>query len=248
MTAGQTHDRQIADRLLDDLGPRIIVLADKAYDADRIRELVQNQDATPTFLPKSNRKWKPCFRKRLYRERNLIERFLSKLKHVRRVATRYDKLDAIFPRWSSSPQSGLGCVLIALGLVSRRRGVSDRNGPGLPAVHDGAVPFLPFARQRLFDAIKAVLVACMWWEGRNAEPTAVSSTVSRCRPPKRLGCTAMMPARRSRPASATSRPPRPATCSMLWSVRSASRDCDGAPFIYRAMRERIFLSRLHIRR
>ena len=27
-----------------------------------------------------------------YRERNLIERFFSKLKHFRRVATRYDKL------------------------------------------------------------------------------------------------------------------------------------------------------------
>jgi transposase len=34
--------------------------------------------------------------KRLYRERNLIERFFSKLKHFRRVATRYDKLAANF--------------------------------------------------------------------------------------------------------------------------------------------------------
>ena len=46
--------------------------------------------------PKSNRKWKPCFSRRLYRERNLIERFFSKLKHFRRVATRYDKLAANF--------------------------------------------------------------------------------------------------------------------------------------------------------
>jgi transposase len=36
------------------------------------------------------------FSKRLYRERNLIERFVSKLKHFRRVATRYDKLAANF--------------------------------------------------------------------------------------------------------------------------------------------------------
>ena len=48
--------------------------------------------ATPTIPAKSNRKWKPCFSKRLYRERNLIERFFSRLKHFRRVATRYDKL------------------------------------------------------------------------------------------------------------------------------------------------------------
>ncbi len=81
LTAGQTHDGQ---------------LADKAYDADRIRELIQDQGATPNIPPKSNRRWKPCFSKRLYRERNLIERFFSKLKHFRRVATRYDKLAANF--------------------------------------------------------------------------------------------------------------------------------------------------------
>ncbi len=72
------------------------MLADKAYDADRIRELIQNQGATPNIPPKSNRKWKRCFSERLYRERNLIERFFSKLKHFRRVATRYDKLAANF--------------------------------------------------------------------------------------------------------------------------------------------------------
>ena len=70
----------------------MIVLADKAYDSDRIRELIHEQGATPNIPPKSNRKWKPCFSKRLYRERNLIERFFSKLKHFRRIATRYDKL------------------------------------------------------------------------------------------------------------------------------------------------------------
>ena len=96
LTAGQTHDGQIADALLDHLGPRTIVLADKAYDADRIREMIQDQGATPNIPPKSNRRWKPCFSKRLYRERSLIERFFSKLKHFRRVATRYDKLAANF--------------------------------------------------------------------------------------------------------------------------------------------------------
>ena len=95
-TAGQTHNGQIADTLLNHLRPRTIVLADKAYDADRIRELIQDQGATPNISPKSNRRWKPCFSKRLYRERNLIERFFSKLKHFRRVATRYDKLAANF--------------------------------------------------------------------------------------------------------------------------------------------------------
>lgn len=91
VTAGQAHDGRVADALLDRL-PRTIVLADKACDSDRIRELIQKQGATPNIPPKSNWRWKPCFSKRLYRERNLIERFFSKLKHFRRVATRYDKL------------------------------------------------------------------------------------------------------------------------------------------------------------
>jgi len=42
--------------------------------------------------PKANRKWRPCFSKALYRGRNLVERFFSKLKHFRRIATCYDKL------------------------------------------------------------------------------------------------------------------------------------------------------------
>ena len=96
LTAGQTHHGQIADTLLNRLRSRTIVLADKAYDADRIRELIQDQEATPNIPPKSNRRWKPCFSKRLNRERNLIERFFSKLKDFRGVATRYDKVATNF--------------------------------------------------------------------------------------------------------------------------------------------------------
>ncbi|SCZ20656.1 Transposase DDE domain-containing protein [Afifella marina DSM 2698] len=64
------------------------MLADKTYDADRIRELIQNQGATQNIPSKSNRRRKACFSTRLYRERNLIESFFSKSRHYRRVATR----------------------------------------------------------------------------------------------------------------------------------------------------------------
>ena len=36
------------------------------------------------------------FSKRLYRKRNLVERFFNKIKHYRAVATRYDKRDDNF--------------------------------------------------------------------------------------------------------------------------------------------------------
>jgi hypothetical protein len=42
--------------LLDQLAPRAIVLADKAYDANRIRELIQDQGAAPNIPLKNN----PC--------------------------------------------------------------------------------------------------------------------------------------------------------------------------------------------
>ncbi len=46
----------------------------------------------PNIPAKTNRKWRPSFSKTLYRERNQVARFFSKLKHFRRIATRYDKL------------------------------------------------------------------------------------------------------------------------------------------------------------
>src|SRR3954470_13591350 len=42
--------------------------------------------------PKTNRKDPICFSRYLYKVRNLIERFFNKIKHYRRIATRYDKL------------------------------------------------------------------------------------------------------------------------------------------------------------
>lgn len=92
LTAGQSHDGQAADDLLDHVKAGTIVLADKAYDADRIRSSLREKGAFANIPPKANRRSKPYFSRWLYRERNLVERFFSKLKHFRRVATRYDKL------------------------------------------------------------------------------------------------------------------------------------------------------------
>ena len=47
--------------------------------------------------PKSNRNYPICFSPYLCRARNSVERFFKKIKHCRRVATRYDKLAANYP-------------------------------------------------------------------------------------------------------------------------------------------------------
>ena len=48
LTAGQSHDGQAADELLDRVGTGTITLADKAYDADRIRASLRERGASPS--------------------------------------------------------------------------------------------------------------------------------------------------------------------------------------------------------
>jgi transposase len=91
---GETHDNRLCSALLTGLRPRTMVLADRGYDADWIRALVIEQGAWANIPPKRNRKDPICFSPHLYRARNLVERFFNKIKHCRRIATRYDKLAA----------------------------------------------------------------------------------------------------------------------------------------------------------
>jgi len=91
LTAGQTHDSQPAPAMLEAMREGTILLADKAYDSDAIRQLAENKKAWANIPPKSNRKKSFAFSKFLYRYRNLVERFFNKLKQFRGIATRYDK-------------------------------------------------------------------------------------------------------------------------------------------------------------
>ena len=78
--------------MLNTLPRRCIVHADRAYDSNRIRDLIEEQGAVPNIPPKRNRVWKSCFSNSLYNGCNAIERMFCRLKDCRRLATRYDKL------------------------------------------------------------------------------------------------------------------------------------------------------------
>jgi transposase len=91
LTPGQAHDLACAEDLIEDVDPDALI-ADKAYDADRLIGALAGRDITPVIPPKANRKTKRDCDFALYRERNLIERFFNKIKHFRAIATRYDKL------------------------------------------------------------------------------------------------------------------------------------------------------------
>jgi transposase len=72
------------------------LLADKAYDTDAIRDDLKKRGIKPVIPPKSNRKVMIRYSKRLYRERNCIERVIGHLKINRAIATRYDQLTDSF--------------------------------------------------------------------------------------------------------------------------------------------------------
>ena len=92
---GQENDIQRASDLIKGLNPGH-VLADKAYDADHFHHAILKAGADVVIPPKRNRRIQHAYDKAIYKERNHIERFFNKLKHFRRVATRYDKLLANF--------------------------------------------------------------------------------------------------------------------------------------------------------
>ena len=94
LTPGEAHDNRLCSVLLAGLRPQTIVLADRGYDADWIRQFVREQGAWANIPPKKNRTSPIIFSPDLYRSRNLVERFLNKIKQCRRIATRYYKLAA----------------------------------------------------------------------------------------------------------------------------------------------------------
>jgi transposase len=68
------------------------VIADKGYDSDAFVLTINSIGAEAVIPPRSNRKEIRLYDEELYKERNLVERYFQKLKHYRRVATRYERL------------------------------------------------------------------------------------------------------------------------------------------------------------
>ena len=95
LSPGEARDVRLAGKLLSRLKVGSMLLADRGYDADWIRELtMKKRGAWANIPPKSNRTNPICFSPYLYRARNRVERFFNRIKQCRRVATRYDRLAA----------------------------------------------------------------------------------------------------------------------------------------------------------
>ena len=94
LSPGQASDYTEAAALIADL-PAGHVLGDKGYDSKALRDAIIKQDAIAVIPPRKTSPQVHCDYA-LYCERNLIERFFLKLKHLRRIATRYEQTPRAF--------------------------------------------------------------------------------------------------------------------------------------------------------
>lgn len=90
LTPGQRGDVTQAPALLAGWSARR-VLADKAYDSNALRHTVAAMGAEAVIPCNPTRKQPIPYDFEAYKARNLIERCFNKLKHFRRIATRYDR-------------------------------------------------------------------------------------------------------------------------------------------------------------
>ena len=68
------------------------VIADKGYDSDPLREWLSAQQVEVVIPSRRFRKQPRPYNRIRYKKRNIVERFINKVKRYRRTFTRYEKL------------------------------------------------------------------------------------------------------------------------------------------------------------
>ena len=92
LTPGQASDKQAAVGLIESLSRTSDLIADRGYDAMALVDLAAAKGVQAHIPTQKDRKRQRSIEPSIYRKRNLVERFFNKLKHFRRIATRFDKL------------------------------------------------------------------------------------------------------------------------------------------------------------
>ena len=95
LTPGQRNEITQAPALTQDVHD-CIVIADKGYDSDAFVHTLKSKGNHQVIPPRSNRKSPRNYDEHLYKERHLIECFFGKIKHFRRIFSRFDKAASSF--------------------------------------------------------------------------------------------------------------------------------------------------------
>jgi transposase len=92
LTGGEQSDHREADNLIDGIVFDCLI-ADKGYDSEPFVQSLRRM-GRKVVIPKRryNGRTGRKYDRHLYRERHLIECFIGKIKHYRRIFTRFEKL------------------------------------------------------------------------------------------------------------------------------------------------------------
>nr|WP_124087481.1 IS5 family transposase [Pseudogemmobacter humi] len=92
ITPGQDSDYTGYDLVMaDNLPQPAVLVADRGYESDKIREDIESHNALPMIPMRKNRKVRKAADMTIHTLRNMVERCFNKLKNSRRLATRHDK-------------------------------------------------------------------------------------------------------------------------------------------------------------
>ena len=106
LTAGQKHDITQAEELIGGYRAEYVI-ADKGYDSTGFIQYISDSGMVAVIPARANRRQSRSYDNHLYKERHLVECFIGKMKHYRRIFSRFDKLDSSY----------LGFLQIAAALI-----------------------------------------------------------------------------------------------------------------------------------
>jgi transposase len=92
VTPGNIADITMALPILEAFAPAKRLIADKAYDADRLRAWLHDKGIEAVIPGRAARAVVYPLNRTAYRRRNIVERMFGRLKNWKRIATRYDRL------------------------------------------------------------------------------------------------------------------------------------------------------------
>lgn len=90
LTGGERHDCTQAEALIADYEFERL-LADKSYDSDAFIQKLAALGVEVVIPSRANRIEPRAYDKHWYKERHLVECFINKIKHYRRIFSRFEK-------------------------------------------------------------------------------------------------------------------------------------------------------------
>ena len=107
VSAGQRHEQPLLTQLLESGAvkrpgrgrPRVrpkAVCGDKGYSSGKTRRYLRGRGIRAVIPRRKNERRQRGFDREAYRERNVVERSINRLKQLRRIATRYEKTAASY--------------------------------------------------------------------------------------------------------------------------------------------------------